>query len=115
MKGSSVRVRASASRDLQLLWTLERRQSQLVVAASRTPRAHEAFGALVGWLFEPALGLRLGGTPGRARTGDRLLDRHAPPSRRVAKDVAVNAGGEAGVGVAHVLGNFGHGSALVDQ
>ena len=39
-------------------------------------------------------------------SGDRAGDRHAAPLRGVAHDVRVGAGGEAGVGVAEVLGDL---------
>jgi hypothetical protein len=56
-------------------------------------------------------GLRLAARP----LGDRFTDRDAPPSRGVAHDVRVRARGEAGVGVAEVLGDLVERGAFVEE
>jgi hypothetical protein len=103
------------------------------IAASRTPRAHER---LRDHSREPISGLRrgplairtkvgrtrvissrsrLGRTPCGAGVDDRGFDWHSPTLGRVGENVPVDAGCEAGVGVAHVRGDLGDGAAFVDQ
>ena len=59
--------------------------------------------------------LRLSRTPWGACVNDRDFDRHAPTVGRVSENVPIDAGCEAGVGVAHVRGDLGDGAAFVDQ
>jgi hypothetical protein len=52
---------------------------------------------------------------GGATLADRFTDRDAPSSRGVAHDVRVGAGGEAGIGVAEVLGDLVERPAFVEE